>query len=318
MIRNIFIICLLVAVSACQKESNGPGLQPLQPVPASPVTTDRTEKQQIFSAAPVHEYYAGSCKMSLRIFNSSAFTESQAVEARVRIRGGNLTGSSTVFSQEVAIYNQNRWVEINIPESAYIFVTLLEVSVPFGPTDFVRIETGEFGYNERQVVMSAIDNRFYLNTEQPAHFEKFPPFNDSYRYECAPWCTWRIDYSVGGDPMTQDGPNLAFRWNFSGIDGIIKAFQLSPNTSGSKAVYPLTSSVIPLVYHCEASQPASDPPPFCYEIHSQDNTVYPPQTPAPQPPYLYSLSYGLSPNMTCDAVCKMIPETINIPQCEHK
>lgn len=319
MLRNILLICMLVTVGACQKDMSGPGTPPPQANPVLSGAADRTEKPHIYNAAPVYEYYTGACKMSLRLFNSSAFNENQSVDARVKIRGGNIDGSSTFFSQEVTIYNQNRWVEINIPESAYIFVTLLQVSVPFGSSDFVKIETGEFGYNERQVVFSANnDQRFYLNTEQPALFDKFPPHNDSYRYECASWCTWRIDYNVGGDPMTQDGPNLIFRWDFSGIDGIIKGHQLSPNTSGTLAIYPLSSSSIPLVYHCQANEPPSDPPPFCYEIHSQDNTVYPPQTPAPQPPYLYSLSYGLSPNMTCDPVCKMIPETINIPQCEHK
>ena len=325
MLRNIFLICILVTVAACQKESGGPGIQPIQPNQASPGVADRTEKQQIFNAAPVYEYYTGACKMSLNIRYSNAFTDNQDVSARIRIRGSNnLSGTNTLFDFETTIYNQDRWVEVNIPESAHIFITLLEVSVPFMQNDYIKLRTGEFGYNKAQNVLTSNPyNGFFPNIEQSTNFIKYAPYSsDTGVYLCAPWCTWRVDYSVGGDPLEQDGPNFAFRYVFGLSDGFLKTYNLTPNTTGSFLCYPISpssqNSPASVVYYCQANEPAPDPPPFCYEIHSQDNTVYPPQTPAPQPPYLYSLSYGLSPNMTCDAVCRMIPETINIPQCERK
>lgn len=319
MLRNLSAICFLLMLSACQKEiSDAPNTTNSQNAGIAE-TEDRTD--QPLPAAPVYEYYPGSCKLSLRISYSSAFSESQPVSARVRIRGGNVNGSSTFFDFETTIYNQNRWKELTLPQGAFLFITVLEVSAPFGSNDYLRIQTGEFGFNKGQTLQAEgnIFGGYFLNIEHRGLVDKFPPYNDvnDVSYVCAPWCTWTISYEVGGDPNTQDGPNVVFRYLSGGSNGIIKVFGLSPNTSGLKRIYPLSSpGQAPLVYQCEATTPPTTPPPFCYDIISQNNVVIPPQNVAPAPPRLFDLTYGFSPQLACDSYCKMTALSQEYPKCQ--
>ncbi len=314
MFRNTLLICFLVTIGACQKEMSGPTDQNAEQNPNILAGADRTDKP--LESAPVYENYPGVCKISMRIYYSPAFNDNQPVQAHIRIRGSNINGSSTIFDYEAYIHNQNHWIEFTIPESAYLFITLLDVNVPFGETDYIKIQTGEFGFNKRQILGTSNPFGFFPNVEQPVYVDKFPPFNNDYRYECAPWCTWTMRYEVGGDPLTQDGPTVAFRGTFAGQSSTIKTFSLSPATMGLKKIYPLSSSSLsPMIYQCQAYEPPTSVPPFCYDLLSQDNTVYPPQNPAPIPPSLMDITYGLTPPMICDSYCKMNPKGLEYPHC---
>ena len=317
MLRTILLVCLLATISACSKDS----LETPAVSSSTPTAVDRDKAPTPpLPEAPVYKYYPGGCKMSLRIHSSSAFANDVLATAKIKIRGANISGATTFFELVTTIYSLNNWVVVDVPESAYIFVTLLEVSVPFGPNDYIRIQNGEFGFNKRSsggVDTWNIFDGFYLGVEQPVYFGKFPPYNSDYRYECASWCTWTMRYEVGGNPLTQDGPNVQFRANFAGTPYSLKTFGLSPGTTGIAALYPLTSyTQFPLFYQVEAFAPAENPAPFCYDLWSSDLTNYPPNQPAPIPPVLWDVTYGLTPALTCDELCKMQAKSLEYPHCQ--
>lgn len=317
MFRNILLVCLLVTISACRKDAvESPAMSSST---VSAVDRDKAPTPPL-PEAPVYKYYPGGCKMSLRIYSSTAFGNDVLATAKIKIRGANINGAITFFELYTTIYNQNNWVVVDIPESAHIFITVLEASVPFGSSDYLTIQNGEFGFNRRS--SGSVDtwntfDGFFMGVEQPVFFGKFPPYNSDTRYECASWCTWAIRYQVGGDPLTQDGPNFQFRAIFAGTPYSLKTFGLSPNTTGVAHLYPLTYyTQFPLHYQCEAFAPAQNPPPFCYDLWSSDITNYPPNQPAPIPPSLQDITYGLTPVLTCDAVCKMQAKSEEYPHCQ--